>query len=339
MLELEGAAELALPLLKQSWLVVALDQHDFIETQLEYAQANDVFPLFLPIRYAPDAEVSVGKGDRSTAAVTAEQTKLLERLLAEAQLENAHLRAQVNEATSAGGPAEDSPRMIPPETRAADASTLEAQSLFDIEPALDPQNSDPGDLHELEQAKPPILLIVLGVLVATAATLYLAFAPEPPLTPEEQAEVAYQQALATEQRAFRVAEHVTYRARGWASDAQRRQRSLGTTCERLVREGRQELAEEICAQAHAADSAHAGTFAQLLMGKQALVEAETIVRLRLAEDPDDASAWTVLADLARRQGDGALERRAIEALIRIETARDPITPLRDRLQELDDALE
>lgn len=367
-LELSRASELDLVTLRSASIVVALDQHDFVQRCLDDAQEYGFYPLFLPVRYAQDdAHYEASKTVQpmtakprasaveplpaSVASVVQAETQpemtlqqQIDALLQRVALlqEGAPLPAHTSDAAplfltraeqEALDPFHDKP--LPAWTEAsADESAVRVQSVFELKPEWDPKNSDPGPLPELQSGSTsPFLVMGLGLVLALAAA-FLILAPEPPLTPEEEAAIFAEMARTTESQALRSAEHLVYRARRIAMDRQAHQRSIPVICQRLLDEGRTELAQSICAQAHANNPAQAGPYAQALIARDVLEHAEVVLRIRLDEAPDDRRAWQALAELARRKGQDDVERQAIEELLRIDALVDPTAALRERLKEL-----
>ena len=220
---------------------------------------------------------------------------------------------------------------------ATDAADVRVKDHYELKPELDPAKQDPGPLPELASGRSSPFMIIALVLVLGAAAAYLTLVPEPPPTPEELAAMRAEQAQATERTGLRTAEHIVYRARRISTERIQSQSTASTICQRLLDTDRYELAQEVCATAHAFDSANAGRYARALIAGEVFENADVILRLRLQENPDDRAAWQSVAELARRRGDVAREREAIEALLRIEASLDPTEALRLRLEELDAA--
>lgn len=296
-IEITRGAELDLPLLRQVAIVVALDQHAFVERLLLDAQEQQLRPLYLPLAHhaSPDA------------------------------LAEGIARAREDDAPS------------PWDEDAHDPAAVAAQHVYDLKPELDPALEGPGDLSALDAGGAPRWMIVAIAVVLLGAIAYLRFSPEPPLTERERAALYAEQVLQTERAAYRSAEHIIYRSRSLAREHSLRLDASGVTCERLLAEGRTELALTVCGRAQAQSDAHTGNYARALIGSARLDDASRILQVRLDDAPADPSAWAALAELSRLRGDAEAEARALRAMIEIERAIDRTAPWRTRLDALDAA--
>lgn len=296
--EITRGAELDLPLLREVAIVVALDQHGYVERLLLDAQDAQVHPLYLPLAHQASPE--------ALAAGLA--------------------RARDDDGDDAPPPWDDDTH---------DPAAAAAQHVYDLKPELDPALEGPGDLSALDAGGAPRWMIIAIAIVLLGAIAYLRFSPEPPLTERERAALYAERVLHAERAAYRSAEHLTYRSRSLAREHSARLDASGVTCERLLAEGRTELALTVCGRAQAQSDAHTGNYARALIGSARLDDASRVLQVRLDDAPGDLSAWAALAELSRLRGDTETETAALHAMIEIERALDRTAPWRERLEALD----
>lgn len=345
--EYERGADLTPKSLRSAHMVVALDQHVFLTRALEDAQNYGASPLFLPVRLAAvdDAKPpdTPAVGPPADAPLTRHQHAIIQRAQDLANAPAAHdvhdLRKQFDALAAQvllldGRPLHSSIFEEDGGVSSADETNVIAvRDIYEVMPEHDPRNQDPGPLPELETPKSMGWLTLAATMVVLAASAYLMLGPP---TEQELAEARRLQEEAAESRGLRLAAHLVYQARAVATRSPLEIQTEPVTCRRLLREGRHELAKEVCARAYVGDASTAGALAQVLMHSHAVHDAIEILESRVQERPNDLEAWELLASAARQVGDRQRERKALEQLIHIHENIDPTEPLRDRLDALQD---
>lgn len=343
--EFERGADLTPKSLRSAHMVVALDQHVFVTRILEEAQNYGAAPLFLPVRLdAQDHERNVTAASTVPQAVDTPWTPHQQAFLRRAQQLAGEqpsdrldaLRAQFDALAAQislidSGTPDTSAFEGGEAGEASDSNVVAVRDIYDVMPEHDPRNQDPGPLPELETPKGMGWIALVAVIVVIASAAYLMFAPP---TEQERAEERMAQELAAESKGLNWAAHVVYQARAVATRSPLDMQTEPVTCRRLLREGRHELAKEVCARAYVRDASTAGALAQVLMHSHAVHDAIRVLETRVQERPEDPEAWELLATAARQVGDVQRERNAIEQLIQIYENADPTASLRHRLEAI-----
>lgn len=345
------AADLTPAVLQRIDLVVALDQHAYLQRLLLASATPSHAPLLLPIdRGTSDApqdsaeeDSAHGSGADVPQAPTTHAAGVDPAWLAHARslatqkpAENVESLRKHLDALSdhiqrlpqsvAGAPHDPAQSPSP-------ARTVSVRDLYEVMPEHDPRNQDPGPLPELETPKSTGVVVFLASLVALAAAAYLLLAPP---TERELEEERRANADAAASIAMQRAADVTYTARAVATRSPLELSREPVSCRRLVEEGRIERAKQVCGRAYVHDGAAATPLARVLLQSHAAQDALKILEERVARRPKDLEAWELLATAAKQSGDVARERRALEHLIELYQEHDPITPLQDRLGDLPD---
>lgn len=343
--EYERGADLTPKSLRSAHMVVALDQHVFVTRTLEEAQNYGASPLFLPVRLT-EVDNAQPKESRPAASpdvppLTQDQRTIIQRAqeLAHtpAAAEPDALRQQFDALAAQVRLLDGRPLHSPifegdaDDPDAEDKNVIAVRDIYEVMPEHDPRNQDPGPLPELETPKSMGWLTFAAAMVVVAASAYLMLAPP---TEQELAEERRVQEEAAEQSGLSWAAHLVYQARAVATRSPLEIQTEPVTCRRLLREGRHELAKEVCARAYVSDASTAGALAQVLVHSHAVHEAIELLESRVQERPNDLEAWELLANAARQVGDKPRERKALEQLIQIHENIDPTAPLRDRLDVL-----
>lgn len=349
--EFERGADLTPKSLRSAHMVVALDQHAFVTRTLEEAQNYGASPLFLPVRleesdHQRNVAAAVTEPEGSEAPLSRHQHAFIRRAQQLADVPPSEsfdeLRAQF-EALAAQISLVDGSTLHTPAfeggagaVEADDQNVIAVRDIYQVMPEHDPRNQDPGPLPELETPKGIGWIALAAVIVVIASAAYLMLAPP---TAQEFAEERYAQELAAETKGLSWAAHVVYQSRAVATRSPLDIQTEPVTCRRLLREGRHDLAKEVCARAYARDASTAGALAQVLMQSHAVNDAISVLESRVQERPNDLEAWELLASAARQTGDAERERKAIRQLIQIHERVDPAAPLRDRLEALKENVE
>lgn len=348
------AADLTPALLARIDLVIALDQHAYLQRRLAQSATPSHAPLLLPIDRgtsddAPSSQTATQDVPSSHAdadpdapaphpptgggldpAWIAHARSLATQKPAEnvASLRK-HLDALADHIarlpTHVAAPAEGTA----PPTR--DERTVEVRDIYEVMPEHDPRHQDPGPLPELETPKSTAYVVFFAVLVGLAAAAYLLLAPP---TERELEEERRAQADAAASIAMQRAADVTYAARAVATRSPLDLSREPVSCRRLVEEGRIERAKQVCGRAYLHDGAAAAPLARVLMQSHAAHDALRILEERVEHRPEDIEAWELLATAAEQVGDQQIERRALKRLITLYEQRDPVSPLRERLRAL-----
>lgn len=352
--ELERASDLTPHILRHTHIVIALDQHAYLTRVLREAQSYGAAPLLLPIGQessasspdSPDPKPSVAPVNKDTIPPAPRSDDLHahhQALLARAQhlarqdaaTDPARLRAQYHALVQ-------QILLLPLDPDAALLDnlstpegvkrTVELRDIYEVMPEHDPRNQDPGPLPELDTPASTRWVAVFAGVLALAASAYLLLAP--PTERERQEERALQE-NAAETSGYERAAHVTYQARILAAHNPLHIQTEPVRCRRLLDEGRLELARKVCGRAYTHDGSAAAPLAQVLMRSHAAQEAIELLQERVAARPEDLAAWELLASAARQIGDSQIEQQAILHLINLHERHDPVTPLRERLERLE----
>ena len=190
------------------------------------------------------------------------------------------------------------------------AALVDGAPLIDEEPAVEfrpieafvgPSDDGPVETPILDQggANPKVVALVLVALLVAIGWLILS--PEPPPTEEELAQQAWEQRQETQRGSLELATHVVDRARLIASTPSNP--LTAGSCENLVAREAWDLAQLPCARSFARDPSTARLYAQVLVAQGELARAQTLLRLRLIDAPQDREAWHALFDWGRAAGD------------------------------------
>lgn len=223
----------------------------------------------------------------------------------------------------------------PDETRPALRSdAAQDDERVELRPIADFVEGDDAPLETpmLDQGGPNWPMIVLLLVVIIGAAAYLIVVPPPPPTAEELATIAYEQAKDAERRGFDVAADVVLEARARAAHV----RSLVavSSCETLVAKEAWREARVICAGRVAREPAAAPLYAEVLIALGELERAQTLLRLRIVEAPEDADAWFAFFRAAKLSGEAQNLRHAGESFLTLESEGERADAVREALAAL-----
>lgn len=348
-IDVPNASALKLASLQRLQLVIALDQHDYVQQWLQQAGEQEPRPVFLPIvgptaspskattpQQAPAAEEvppSPAQDDASFQhALSIWQWQELEHLLAEHRVRKGDRETPQDDTlidaierilfVSSDGHNHEALTLSHP--------TIDVRDMEDVRPEL-VDARDPGPLTELESPPSTNWFVALAIIVSLATGAYLMFAPQ---SQKEKEAVLQQQKERAAELAWKRAAHVTFQARKISQTSTLEQRTLPIRCQRLLTEGKTEIAQEVCAKATRYDLIATPFYATTLLRQGQEDQASELLDAYLQEHPQDVDALRAKAFATRSAGDTEQEIASLHALIQEMERVDPLPAWRERLKEL-----